>query len=103
MKNGCLNISQAQNIANKRLVKEAMDAITDCKLEELEKVLQRSCSDKIDWRGSHPLNELSGIDSLVKTVWAPLKTSLPNMERRDEIIVGGRYRNRHGEEHDMVA
>ena len=48
----------------------------------------------VRWRGSHPLNELSGIEALAETVWAPLLRSFPDLERRDLIVVGGSYRGR---------
>ncbi|MEP1207551.1 MAG: ester cyclase [Rhizobiaceae bacterium] len=103
MKNGCLPIPQALNIANKRLVQQAMSAIADCQFGQLEEVLSSYYSEDADWRGSHPLNEIRAVKSIAEVAWAPLKNSLPDMERRDEIIVGGRYRNRHGQEQDMVA
>ncbi len=103
MKNGCLPIPQTLNLTNKTLVQRAMQAIADCQTGQLNEVLANSYVDGAIWRGSHPLNQLEGTDSIAETAWLPLKHSLPDMERRDEIIVGGRYRDRHGEEHDMVA
>ncbi len=103
MKNSCLSIPQALNIANKQLVREAMNAIAECKIEQLNDTLARYYLADVDWRGSHPMNEIKGTKSVAETVWGPLKNCLPDIERRDEIMIGGRYRNRHGEEHDMVA
>ena len=103
MKNGCLPIPQELNIANKRLIWEAMNEIANCKSEQLEGVLERYYAADANWRGSHPMNEMQGTNSVAKAVWQPLKNSLPNLERRDEILVGGRYRDRHGDEHDLVA
>ena len=45
------------------------------------------------WRGSHPLNELQGVDAIQGIVWQPLKHAFPDLERRDLIFVGGRYRS----------
>ena len=103
MKNSCLPIPQAQNLANKRLIQSRMNAIVDCRIGDLSLALEQTYSTNAGWRGSHPMNELEGVGSMLAKVWKPLKTSFPNLERRDEIIVGGRYRNRHGEEQDMVA
>ena len=50
------------------------------------------------WRGSHPLNEMRGVDAILDTVWSPLRHSFPDLERRDLVFVGGTY-----EERDMVA
>lgn len=46
---------------------------------------------KAHWRGSHPLNEMDGIEAIEETVWRPLLKSFPDLERRDEILLGGRY------------
>ena len=50
------------------------------------------------WRGSHPLNEMSGVDAIETNVWQPLLAALPDLERRDLIFMGGTYEGR-----DMVA
>lgn len=49
------------------------------------------------WHGSHPLNVVSGIDSIQK-IYTDLLTSFPDIERRDLIIIGGHY-----ESSDFVA
>lgn len=47
-----------------------------------------------EWRGAHPLNEMQGVEAIAATVWAPLKRALPDLERRDLIVVGGGYDGR---------
>ena len=47
-----------------------------------------------EWRGSHPLNEMRGVDAIRETVWLPLFRSFPDLERRDLIFVGGKYQGR---------
>lgn len=44
------------------------------------------------WRGSHPLNEISGAASIAAKVWRPIMHALPDAERRDMIFIGGEYR-----------
>ncbi|MGI9501126.1 MAG: ester cyclase, partial [Geminicoccaceae bacterium] len=46
------------------------------------------------WRGSHPLNEIDGVDAIEASVWRPLLQSFPDLERRDQILVGGAYEGR---------
>jgi predicted ester cyclase len=43
------------------------------------------------WRGSHPLNEVDGVANIAATVWQPLLKAMPDLERRDVILVGGDY------------
>lgn len=41
------------------------------------------------WYGSHPLNETSGVAGIANNIWQPLKHSIPDLERRDLMVVGG--------------
>ena len=50
-----------------------------------------------EWRGSHPLDEMQGHDAIAG-VWCHLGAALPDLERRDLLVVSGTYRGR-----DMVA
>jgi predicted ester cyclase len=43
---------------------------------------------------SHPINELGSSEEALEKTWVPLKTSLPDLERRDVILVGGTYEGR---------
>ena len=46
------------------------------------------------WRGSHPLDEMDGLDAIETNVWRPLLRSFPDLERRDLIFCGGSYEDR---------
>ena len=102
-KNGAQSIPQDVNISNKRMVRDSMASIADAKSELVEQALSTIYAEGAIWRGSHPLNEMTGSTEIATKVWKPLKASFPDLERRDEILVGGRYKNRHGETRDMVA
>lgn len=46
------------------------------------------------WRGSHPMNEMQGGEAIEAQVWQPLLHAFPDLERRDDIVVGGTYEGR---------
>jgi predicted ester cyclase len=46
------------------------------------------------WRAAHPMNEMSGNADAASRIWTPLLAAFPDLERRDTIFVGGRYRDR---------
>ena len=96
MKNSPLPILQSLNIDNKRSVQDLMAIIAASGPDVLPAAVERAYGKTGEWRGSHPLNEMCGAEYITKTVWQPLKISFPDLERRDEIIVGGRYRDRGG-------
>ncbi|TXB69401.1 hypothetical protein FQV27_10320 [Paracoccus aurantiacus] len=47
-----------------------------------------------EWRGAHPLNEMRGTEAIAANVWQPLMDAVPDLERRDLILVGGSYQGR---------
>lgn len=40
---------------------------------------------------SHPTNQLTGLDEIVARHLAPLKAAMPDLERRDDIFMGGSF------------
>lgn len=101
--NGAVLIPQSENIQNKIFVREAMDRILNAGVDGLEQALAAIYSHDAEWRGAHPLNDVSGPHAIAQTAWAPLRNAFPDLERRDEIVVGGRYINKQGIETDLVA
>ena len=85
---------QSNVVHNKKLVKAAMDAIAHSSIESLSETLYKAYHKDAEWRGSHPLNELNGVDQIERVVWKPLLTSFPDLERRDNIVIGGSYQDR---------
>ena len=46
------------------------------------------------WRAAHPMNGQAGNAAAIEAIWGPLKTALPDLERRDTVFVGGSYLGR---------
>ena len=86
-------VEQAQNIANKRRVIDIMQALTEAPVADLPALARDSFADDIAINVTHPINELSGIDAGLAQLWLPLRRALPDMERRDNFVAGGRYRD----------
>ena len=102
-RNGPLPLPQERNLANKRAVRAALDRIAGCAPAGLGAALASAHAPGAAWRFSHPLDEVGSLAELESRVWAPLKHALPDLERRDEIVVGGAYRQRDGREVELVA
>ena len=85
-----MTIDQTANIANKRFVAESLAAVADAAPDGLSDALARAYAPNARWRGSHPLNERHGLDAIGE-VWAGLKRAVPDVERRDLLVVGGAY------------
>ena len=82
------------HLDNKRLVWAAMRDIAECSSSDLANALAAVYHTDAHWRGSHPWNELHGIQAIEHTVWAELKRSFPDLERRDDIVIAGTYESR---------
>ena len=86
-------IEQARNIANKQRVMAIMRALAEEPVERLPDIARDGLSSDIALHVSHPVNELRGIEAALAQLWQPLRRALPDMERREHFVAGGRYRD----------
>lgn len=42
---------------------------------------------------SHPVNQMHGLAEIAARLWLPLKHAFPDMERRDDIVMAGRWKD----------
>ena len=92
------HVGESRNLARKRRLYRALYELAASGPSDLRDGIGALYHSGATWRGSHPLNEVQGVDAIEQVVWQPLKRSFPDLERRDLILVGGRY-----EERDLVA
>jgi predicted ester cyclase len=78
----------------KQTIATALCDLAEAPLSRTEPLLAGLCAPGIQWRGSHPMNELRGVEAVMARALRPLKTAFPDLERRDLIVVGGRYEGR---------
>jgi predicted ester cyclase len=81
------------HLANKRFVRSALGALAEARPANLMKRLAAAYHPDAQWRGSHPMNEVRGIEAIAETVWRPLLKAFPDLERRDLIVLGGHSHN----------
>ena len=77
------------NIANKLFARKALSALAEATPATLHQRLGEAYHSNAQWRGSHPMNEVEGVEAIAGRVWLPLLTSFPDLERRDTILIGG--------------
>ncbi len=77
------------SVHNKSQVRAWMRAIAESTPAAVGRALADAYHPQVVWRGSHPLNEMTGIEAVEQRVWKPLLRSLPDLERRDVILIGG--------------
>ena len=76
-------------IAAKRFVREVLGRVAEASPGATGAALAAAYRPDAQWRGSHPLNEMVGVDAIAAKVWLPLKRSFPDLERRDTILIAG--------------
>jgi len=86
-------IDQARNIRNKRHVMDGMQALAEESLPRLPEIARTLYTEDCDYHISHPLNDLQGRDTALQQLWQALRHALPDMERREHFLAGGRYRD----------
>ena len=87
-------MSRPDHPAIKRAVSSAMNLIAESQAGLLATNLARIYHPGARWRGSHPWNEMEGLEAIERNVWAPLLHSFPDLERHDNIVMGGEYEER---------
>lgn len=87
------SVNQEENIANKRLVIDMMQQMVNSPFDDLEEVIHAGYHADARVNVTHPINELHSLNAVHEQVWQPLRQAMPDVERRDDIVAGGRYRD----------
>jgi predicted ester cyclase len=81
-------------LAAKRFARPVLRALAEATPSTLRDRLDAVYHPQAEWRGSHPLNEMTGVAAIAETVWSPLLAAFPDLERRDVVFMGGDYGGR---------
>lgn len=76
---------------NKRIVCQFLQAVVNASPGKLNDAVAAAYHKDAQWRGSHPLNEMSGAADIAAKVWQPIKNAMPDAERRDTMLVAGHW------------
>jgi hypothetical protein len=85
--------SPAGHLANKHTIQPLLRAIAEATPDTLEAALAAAYHPDVRWRGSHPMNEMTGTDAIAHRVWRPLLRAFPDLERRDTILIAGDWQD----------
>ena len=83
-----------RHIENKHRLLAGLSRLAEASAERIGDALSDLYARDAEWRGSHPLNGLRGVEAMAAQVWQPLAAAFPDLERRDVILVGGSYEGR---------
>lgn len=80
--------------AMRRQVSQGLSRIAEAGRGGLASALDALAAPECRWHAAHPMNEMSGNDAATSRIWGPLQAAFPDLERRDSILVAGRYQGR---------
>jgi hypothetical protein len=64
------------------------------RLPQDEQVVAELFEPDLEWHGSHPINDGVGVDGWTASALASLKGAFPDLERRDDIVTAGVFKDR---------
>ncbi|MEO0401632.1 MAG: ester cyclase [Pseudomonadota bacterium] len=74
---------------NKALIAPLRAAMYDFDLTEIRQILHAICAPDVVFQLAFPFETIVGVDAYVDTVYGPLTVALPDIERRDLIVMAG--------------
>ncbi len=75
----------------KRSVGEALRNLALAPVDALRSAATTIFSMDATCAGSHPINHLVGVEEIVEQLLIPMKIAMPDLERRDDILVAGHF------------
>ena len=89
-----INLDPKINIANKKEIRILLKNIAESNLENINKNINDAYHDDAEIRAFHPLNDLKGVSEISEILWKPLINAFPDLERRDNLILGGAFQDK---------
>ncbi|MCC0682880.1 nuclear transport factor 2 family protein [Clostridioides sp. ZZV14-6345] len=74
---------------SKKIVRNYFEALENANGDEVKNVLKQYMKSDYNWKGVYPFREQEGIENVSDVFWKPLKNSLSNMQRRQDIFIAG--------------
>lgn len=75
----------------KRAIYDSLKAIACCEACDTPAAPACVFANDVTWSGCHPIGRAGNVHELDEKVWRPLKHAFPDLERRDDIFIGGTF------------
>lgn len=77
--------------AAKSAVHAGLHALAEAPADGVAAAAARLFRDDVLWHGSAPMDDVQGLGALVADVLLPLRAALPDLERRDDVLLAGEF------------
>ncbi|MDP2121692.1 MAG: ester cyclase [Hoeflea sp.] len=85
---------QSPDTGLRRQVMQRLSQLAEAGSDGLTRALEALAAPDCQWRAAHPMNEMTGNEAAAARIWGPLQAAFADLERRDTIVVAGRYQGR---------
>ena len=89
-----IKLDPQTNILNKKKIRNLLKNIVESNDQSLSENINNAYHENATINAFHPINDLEGISDITNKLWKPLLHSLPDLERRDNLVIGGSFQNR---------
>ena len=89
-----ININPSENIKNKKIITKLLKNIAESKVDDLKLNITNAYHEDAALKCFHPINNIKGIEEIYSKIWLPLKNSFIDLERRNNLILGGSFQDK---------
>lgn len=86
-------MAKSQPQQNREIIRAYWEALNEADASLAPEIVKRYTHDKIEWHGPEPYNDVKDAGALVDRFWRPLLRSFPDLRRRCDVLLAGRYRD----------
>ncbi len=89
-----LEITPEENFNNKTIVRGYLKTIIEGGISKLDQNIENFFNKDVKVNCFHPVNEFEGANTFKEKFWLPLFEAFPDIERREQLVIGGTFRDR---------
>ena len=89
-----LEITPEENFNNKTKVRGYLKTIIEGGISKLDQNIENFFNKDVKVNCFHPVNEFEGANTFKEKFWLPLFEAFPDIERREQIVIGGTFRDK---------
>lgn len=89
-----IELDPKENINNKKKIRTLLKKIAESNLNDLSTNISNAYGENAEIKAFHPINNLKGVSEIHDVLWKPLLNAFPDLERRDNLIIGGSFQNK---------
>ena len=60
---------------------------------DLPAIVRQHTASDIEWHGPQPFNDINGVDSVINSLWLPLRHAFPDLRRNCDVLLAGSFRD----------